>query len=318
MSSSATSTAFLFPGQGSQSVGMLASLADSGPWVAETFTEASDALGLDLWQLCQQGPEQALNRTENTQPAMLAADIATWRAWRALGGEVPDHMAGHSLGEYAALVAAGSLEFVDAVRLVALRGRLMQQAVPEGEGAMAAILGLDDAELEAICAAQAGSEVVSCANYNAPGQVVIAGHRAAVERACEAARQAGARRALPLPVSVPSHCLLMQGAAGELAAALAGLPIRPPAVPVWHNADVAQHPHVDDLRAALARQLWQPVRWTATIGALRAAGAGLYFECGPGKVLTGLNKRIDRAAHTVALVDAQSITDSLGGEHERV
>jgi [acyl-carrier-protein] S-malonyltransferase len=316
MSSNATSTAFLFPGQGSQSVGMLSSLAASGPWVTETFNEASEALGLDLWQLCQHGPEQELNRTEHTQPAMLAADIATWRAWLAMGGFQPQQLAGHSLGEYAALVAAGSLDFVAAVRLVALRGRLMQEATPEGVGAMAAILGMEDAELEAICAAQAGSEVVSCANYNAPGQVVIAGHRAAVERVCEAAKQAGARRALPLPVSVPSHCQLMAGAADQLGEALHGLVVQAPRIPVWHNADVARHDNADHIRSALARQLWMPVRWTATIAALQQAGVGRFFECGPGKVLAGLNKRIDREAHTVALVDAQSISDNLGGEHE--
>lgn len=304
-------TAFVFPGQGSQSVGMLTALAADGPWVTDTFEQASAVLGFDLWALCQHGPEAELNRTENTQPAMLAADIATWRAWRELGGACPRQMAGHSLGEYAALVAAGSIDFSDAVRLVALRGRLMQQATPEGVGAMAAILGMDDHELEALCAAEAGQQVVSCANYNAPGQVVIAGHREAVERVCAAARDAGARRALTLPVSVPSHCALMREAAGQLAEALAAVNITAPAVAVWHNADVACHDSGDAIRTSLARQLWQPVRWTETVAAMQAAGAERFLECGPGKVLSGLNKRICREAESRALLDAASIREAL-------
>ncbi len=298
-------TAFLFPGQGSQAVGMLAELAQARDEVAMTFADASDALGYDLWALCQSGPEDQLNRTEYTQPAMLAADIATWRVWEALDGPMPGALAGHSLGEYAALVAAGSLAFDDALRLVRRRGQLMQAAVPEGEGAMAAILGLEDAVLESLCEAQADGDVVSCANYNAPGQVVIAGAREAVGRVCDAAKDAGARRALPLPVSVPSHCDLMRDAAEALAAELAAIDIAPPSIPVIHNADVGRHDTPDGIRAILARQLWQPVRWTATVQALVDAGYDRFAECGPGKVLAGLNRRISRPSTISALVSLE-------------
>ena len=292
--------AFLFPGQGSQFLGMMSGLAGDCPEIRQTFAEASEVLGFDLWRLCQEGPEKDLNRTENTQPAMLAADIATWRAWCGLGGPMPGAFAGHSLGEYAALVAAGSLAFADAVRLVRRRGQLMQGAVPEGEGAMAAIIGLDDEVLERVCAEAAQGEIVSCANFNAPGQIVIAGASAAVDRACEAATAAGARRALPLPVSVPSHCALMQGAAERLGTELESVAVSAPRVPVWHNADVETHEAPADIRASLARQLWQPVRWTRTIEALVSRGTGHFVECGPGRVLAGLNKRIARdAAFTV-------------------
>ncbi|MEE4173981.1 MAG: ACP S-malonyltransferase [Xanthomonadales bacterium] len=300
-------TAFLFPGQGSQSLGMMAGLtasdAEAGALVEATFSEASDALGFDLWALCQEGPEADLNRTENTQPAMLAADIATWRVWRSMDGPMPGAMAGHSLGEYAALVAGEALAFDDAIRLVRRRGQLMQDAVPVGEGAMAAILGLDDATLEKVCEEAAGGQVVSCANFNAPGQVVIAGDTEAVERACEAAREAGARRALVLPVSVPSHCALMRGAAGDLEAELAAIPVNPPVVPVWHNADVATRETPDAIRASLARQLWQPVQWTRTIESLVSRDVDHFVECGPGKVLAGLNKRIARGAGFTVLDD---------------
>ena len=292
----AKQTAFLFPGQGSQSLGMMAALAEEFPAIRETFDEASGILGFDLWILCQEGPEADLNRTENTQPAMLVADIATWRAWRTLGGPVPGAFAGHSLGEYAALVAAGALEFTDAVRIVRRRGQLMQGAVPEGEGAMAAIIGLDDETLEAVCKDVAQGEVVSCANFNAPGQIVIAGDSAAVERACKAATEAGARRALPLPVSVPSHCALMREAADSLAETLQSVSVMSPEVPVWHNADVATQEAPDAIRASLSRQLWQPVQWTRTIEALVSQGTEHFAECGPGKVLAGLNKRIARGA----------------------
>ncbi len=298
---SAESTAFLFPGQGSQAVGMLAGLAESSSEVAATFEEASEALGFDLWALCQDGPADDLNQTANTQPAMLAADIATWRAWRALGGDRPAALAGHSLGEYAALVAAEAIGFADAISLVRRRGELMQEAVPVGEGAMAAIIGLDDAVLEQICADVANGDVVSCANYNAPGQVVVAGVAAAVQRVCDAAGEAGARRALPLPVSVPSHCALMREAAGELAASLDAMTVNAPVIPVIHNADVARHESADAIRDILARQLWQPVRWTGTIEHLVAAGIERFVECGPGKVLTGLNRRISRPSAAVAL-----------------
>ena len=306
------SVAFLFPGQGSQSVGMLAGLAGEFPEVEATFKEASEALGFDLWKLTQDGPEADLNRTENTQPAMLAGDIAPWRAWRAAGGPMPAHMAGHSLGEYAALVAAECIEFADAVKLVALRGRLMQAATPEGVGAMAAIIGLDDDVLENICADINGDEVVSCANYNAPGQVVIAGHRGAVDKACAAATDAGARRALPLPVSVPSHCALMRDAANELGDALESVNYGVPAVPVWHNVDVATHSEPVDIVEALARQLWQPVRWTRTIETLSARGVGQFVECGPNKVLAGLNRRIVRSAAVTALASRADIEQLIG------
>ncbi|MBT8063211.1 MAG: ACP S-malonyltransferase [Xanthomonadales bacterium] len=305
-------TAFLFPGQGSQSLGMMAELAEFSPLVRKVFDQASQALGFDLWGMCQQGPETALNQTENTQPAMLAAGFATWRVWLDSGGQAPAVMAGHSLGEYTALVAAGALSFDDAIRTVALRGRLMQIAAPEGVGAMAAVLGMDDADLAAICEQAAGDEIVSCANFNAPGQVVIAGHRSAVERACEAAKSAGARRALLLPVSVPSHCLLMKPAAEELAVHLQELEISSPSPGVLHNADVAAYEQPDEIRDALARQLWQPVRWTETIRQLTAQGISRFIECGPGRVLAGLNRRIDRAAEIHALTDGAAFVAAMG------
>lgn len=298
--------AFLFPGQGSQSVGMLSSLAQQSLRVQETFAEASELAGVDLWQLAQQGPQERLDQTEITQPAMLAADIACWRVWQELGGFDPEFMAGHSLGEYAALVAAGYLEFADAVRLVVRRARLMQAAVPEGSGAMAAILGIEDADLDRVCAAVADGQVVSCANFNSPGQTVIAGHREAVERACEMAKAAGAKRAVPLPVSVPSHCFLMFDASRELEAALADTPVANSEIMVIHNADVGSHTSGDAIRKALAEQLWKPVRWRETIAELTARKVRCYLECGPGGVLTGLNRRNARDAETVALctVDA--------------
>jgi [acyl-carrier-protein] S-malonyltransferase len=287
---------------------MMQSLSERSPQVGDTFAEASEALAFDLWQLVTEGPEEELNRTERTQPAMLAADIATWRVWREQGGADPDYMAGHSLGEYAALVASGALAFRDAVPLVAARGRLMQEATPPGVGAMAAVLGLDDAALEALCAEHAGDQVVSCANYNSPGQVVIAGHREAVERVSEAARAAGARRAVTLPVSVPSHCALMREAAGHLAVALEAIDLAPPRIPVLHNADVESHSSIDEIRAVLAAQLWQPVQWTRTVSSLRALGVERFVECGPGRVLSGLNRRICRDANTVALTDLDALT----------
>jgi [acyl-carrier-protein] S-malonyltransferase len=286
---------------------MMDDLAAAFPAVRRTFDEASEALDYDLWRLVSEGPAEELDRTERTQPAMLAADIATWRAYRSAGGPEPKHFAGHSLGEYAALVAADSLDFGDAIRLVAARGRFMQAAVPEGSGAMAAILGLEDETLERLCLEQAGDEVVACANCNAPGQVVIAGHRAAVERVCDAASEAGARRALPLPVSVPSHCFLMRDAAKSLAAVLERIDVGTPGLPVWHNVDVTCHPHPGDIRNALERQLWQPVQWTRTIQALGEAGVSRFVECGPGRVLAGLNRRILREAKPAALVDEERI-----------
>lgn len=300
-------TVFLFPGQGSQSIGMMKNLAQDQPSVMETFNEASEALDFNLWSLIQEGPLEDLNRTENTQPAMLAAGIATWRAWRSMGGSLPTHLAGHSLGEYSALVAAQSLEFADALKLVRHRGALMQAAVPEDEGAMAAIIGMDNAALETLCIEAAGDEIVSCANYNAPGQVVIAGQRSAVERACALALDVGARRAIPLPVSVPSHCMLMRDAAGELHDALKELTVTSPKIPVVHNADVQSHDDPELIRDMLARQLWLPVQWTRTIQMLVEHDAQCFVECGPGKVLAGLNRRIERHVPVHALTDTAAL-----------
>lgn len=305
------STAFLFPGQGSQSLGMLQELAAEAGEVRETFSEASGALGYDLWKVCQQGPEEKLNRTELTQPAMLAAGIATWRTWQAQGGGLPEVFAGHSLGEYTALVAAGALNFQDAVSIVAERGRLMQAATPEGIGAMAAVLGLEDDTLESICNEYDGEGIVSCANFNAPGQVVIAGNKPAVAAVCEMATEAGARRAIVLPVSVPSHCLLMQPAAGKLREHLDGVDLLQTELPVIQNADVKSHLNPDDIRDALARQLWQPVRWTATIQSLIANRVARFVECGPGRVLAGLNRRISRESENIALTDMEAIRNAL-------
>lgn len=290
------SLAFVFPGQGSQSVGMLASLAAAEPVVRQTFDEASGVLGYDLWALCQGGPEADLAVTERTQPAMLAAGVATWRAWRGRGGPMPVAMAGHSLGEYTALVCSDSLDFRTAVDLVRFRGQVMQRAVPLGTGAMAAILGLDDADVAAACAEAAGSEVVEPVNFNAPGQVVVAGHATAVGRAIEAAKARGAKRAVALPVSVPSHSSLMVGAADELAGRLATVEVRMPSVPDVYTVDVQRHTSADGIRAALRQQLFKPVRWADTVRAMLASGVTNLVECGPGKVLTTLNKRVERRA----------------------
>jgi len=284
--------ALVFPGQGSQSVGMLKALAAAYPIVGETFTEARDVLGLDLWDIIQHGPEEQLNRTTVTQPALLAADIACYRAWRAQGGPAPDWTAGHSLGEYAALVCAGSLRFADALMLVAHRGRLMQEAVPEGAGAMAAILGLEDGAVQKLCGDAALGEVLAAVNYNAPGQVVIAGTKAAVDRAIAGAKAAGAKRAIPLTVSVPSHCALMRPAALKFAHELAPITIESPAIPVIHNWNVDQASSPERIREALVNQLFSPVRWVETIQRMGTLGATSILECGPGKILTGLNKRI--------------------------
>ncbi len=306
-----TDFAFVFPGQGSQAVGMLADLAQAFPQVAETFAQASERLGFDLWRLVENGPADDLNQTRNTQPAMLCAGVATWRVWKALGGPEPQSMAGHSLGEYSALVCADALDFSAAVVLVAERGRLMQQAVPEGSGAMAAILGLDDAKVEELCAEAAGSQVVAAANYNSPGQVVVAGDRAAVTRMIELAKAAGAKRALPLPVSVPSHCALMKPAAQELRQRLATVEIRLPRIPVVHNVNVAPGEDAEDMRELLERQLYNPVRWVETVQSMRAQSVQTIVECGPGKVLSGLNKRIDRGIESLALFDRESMNKTL-------
>lgn len=298
--------AYVFPGQGSQSVGMLAEVAAAYPVVGETFAEASSVLGYDLWQLVQQGPAEQLNETQRTQPALLTASVALYRALEQAGAPAPDFMAGHSLGEYSALVCAGAIAFTDAVHLVAKRGEYMQQAVPAGVGSMAAIIGLDDAAVVAACAAVAGDEVVAAVNFNSPGQVVIAGHQAAVQRAGEACIEAGAKRALPLSVSVPSHCALMQPAAEQLANELQQIPIQAPRIPVVNNVDVAMPMDADAIRDALIRQLYSPVRWTETVQFLAAQGVTTLDEIGPGKVLTGLMKRIDKNLHGEALntVDA--------------
>ena len=308
---------FVFPGQGSQAVGMLAELAAAYPLVGDTFAEASAALGLDLWRLVQEGPAEELNLTHNTQPAMLAAGVAVWRVWQQQGGVQPAYLAGHSLGEYTALVAGRAIEFADAVRLVAERGRLMQAAVPEGTGAMAAILGLDDDQVRAACAQAAAGEVVEAVNFNSPGQVVIAGHAGAVARAVEAAKAAGAKRAVTLPVSVPSHCALMRPAAERLAQRLASMAVRVPQIPVLHNVDVAVASTPDAVRDRLARQLHSPVRWAETVRRLAAEGVTLIVEAGPGKVLAGLNKRIDRNLESVAAYDPTSLAAALEAAHAR-
>ncbi|MCH8503719.1 MAG: ACP S-malonyltransferase [Ectothiorhodospiraceae bacterium] len=307
--------AFVFPGQGSQSLGMLSELAQSSSEVRDTFAEASEALGEDLWKLTQEGPEEVLNRSDRTQPAMLAAGVAVWRAWIGREGAQPDFMAGHSLGEYTALVCAGALEFSEAVTLVAERGRFMQEAVPEGQGAMAAILGLDDAAVRKVCAESAQGEVVEAVNFNAPGQVVVAGNRAAVERACEAAKAAGAKRALPLPVSVPSHCALMRPASERLAQILADVRISTPAVPVVHNVDISLATDANAIRERLVQQLYQPVRWVETVEWLAAQGVTRLVEAGPGKVLAGLTKRIDKSLTAIPVMDPASLDKALtGGE----
>jgi len=302
-----TQFAFVFPGQGSQSVGMLDALAQARPEVAQTFSEAGEVIGVDLWQLVREGPIESLNQTEITQPAMLAADIAVWRVWQALDGPAPEVVAGHSLGEYAALVAAGAIDFVDAVAIVAERGRLMQEAVPEGKGAMAAILGLDDEVVEAICREVAEGQIVSPANYNSPGQLVIAGESTAVERAMHKCLDAGARRAMLLPVSVPSHCKLMDPAAEQLARRLEQIEIRTPTLDVLHNVNIQSHKKPENIRKALINQMSSPVRWTGTIRAIAARGIDRLGECGPGRVLAGLGRRIDKQLAWVALEQPDAI-----------
>jgi [acyl-carrier-protein] S-malonyltransferase len=283
--------AFVFPGQGSQSLGMLAEQGAQQSLILETFAEASSALGYDLWALCQQGPAELLNQTDKTQPAILAASIALWRLWLAEGGAHPAFVAGHSLGEYSALVAAQSLGFADALKLVERRGQLMQEAVPVGQGAMAAILGLDDAQVLAACAEAALGEVVSAVNFNAPGQVVIAGSSAAVARAIVTCKAHGAKRAMPLPVSVPSHCALMRPAAERIAQSIADVSWQAPQIPLVQNVSAAVVADLDTLKRDLLAQLYNPVRWVESIQCLAANGVTDLLECGPGKVLGGLNKR---------------------------
>jgi [acyl-carrier-protein] S-malonyltransferase len=302
--------AFVFPGQGSQSVGMMNGYGDAAA-IRDTFAEASEVLGFDLAGMVAQGPAESLNQTVNTQPAMLAAGVAVYRLWLAQGGAQPALMAGHSLGEYTALTCAGALNFADALRLVRLRAEAMQTAVPEGVGAMAAVLGLDDDAVRAVCAEAAQGEVLAAVNFNSPGQVVIAGDKAAVERGCVLAKEKGAKRALPLPVSVPSHCALMKPAAEKLLAAMSAIEFSTPEVPVIHNADVAAHGDAQAIRDALARQLYSPVRWVESMQAFAAQGVTRIVECGPGKVLAGLNKRILADVPTLALVDAGSIASAM-------
>jgi len=303
--------AFLFPGQGSQSVGMLAGLAKQQERVRATFDEAGDVLGMDLWQLVSTGPEEELNRTELTQPAILAASVSVWRIWNDLGGPRPTKLAGHSLGEYSALVAADSMDFDKAVEVVAERGRQMQAAVPAGQGAMAAVLGLDDEVIEAICREVAEDQVVAPANYNSPGQIVIAGDAAAVERAMHKCSEAGARRAVILPVSVPSHSTLMDPAAKAMADVLAGVEIRSPSIPVIHNCDVAEHDEPDAIRSALVAQLHSPVRWTESVRKITGSGIMKLAECGPGRVLSGLGRRIERGAQWTALEQPGAIEETI-------
>lgn len=298
----------VFPGQGSQAVGMLAELATEYPVVEETFKQASDVLGYDLWQLVQQGPAEELNKTWQTQPALLAASVAIYRVWQEKYPHLkPDVMAGHSLGEYSALVCAGALDFQDAVKLVELRGKLMQQAVPEGTGAMYAIIGLDNEAIISACADAAQGEVVSAVNFNSPGQVVIAGAKAAVERAATACKDAGAKRALPLAVSVPSHCALMKPAADQLAVSLDNIAIRTPTTAVINNVDVACETENSEIRHALVRQLYSPVRWTETVERMAKDGVQVLVEVGPNKVLTGLTKRIVADLQATAVNDLTSL-----------
>jgi len=302
-----TQYAYVFPGQGSQSVGMMSGWQDDQPTVDEVFATASAALGYDLLALVSNGPESELNRTEITQPAMLCAGVASWRiASKRQGMPPPAVMAGHSLGEYTALVCSGSIELAAAARLVARRGQLMQSAVPQGEGAMAVIIGLADDEVVAACARVADG-VVEAANFNAPGQVVIAGAAAAVERAMQIAQEMGARRAMPIPVSAPSHCSLMLGAAEALGAELEALDIRMPSVPVIHNQNAAPAASVDEIRQRLKLQVHQPVKWVACVEAMHARGVAGLIECGPGKVLTGLTRRIEKSLQAFAVYDAVTL-----------
>ncbi|SOB74949.1 [acyl-carrier-protein] S-malonyltransferase [Marinobacter sp. LV10R510-11A] len=304
-------SAFIFPGQGSQSVGMLSVAAESWPMINKTFAEASNVLGYDLWHLCQKGPAEELNQTMVTQPAMLTASIALWRQWFVSGGSKPDFLAGHSLGEYSALVAAESLDFVEAVKLVRLRGELMQEAVPAGEGKMAAILGLEDADVIAACEEAAYGDVVSAVNFNAPGQVVIAGSLAAVDRAIEACKAKGARKAMSLPVSVPSHCALMKGAAEELARALDEVRFSDALIPVIQNVNAAAESDSATLKANLLKQLYSPVLWADSVRTLVKSDVNVALECGTGKVLAGLAKRIDRGLAVHGTEDSQALIAAL-------
>lgn len=302
---------FVFPGQGSQQLGMLSELAVAHPIIQETFAEASQSLGYDLWHLVQSGPEERLNSTEVTQPALLTASVALWRLWKQQEGKQPAMMAGHSLGEYSALVSAGALSLAAGVKLVQLRGELMQKAVPAGTGAMAAILGLDDAAVTAACIAAEEGQIVAPVNFNCPGQVVIAGEKTAVERAMQACKTSGAKRAIPLAVSVPSHCRLMQPIAQEMADALAEVELAMPEIPVVQNVTAQLPDSLQALRENLVSQLYHPVLWTDSVRMMVAEGASVAVECGPGKVLCGLNKKIDKSLEVISLTDSVSFEKAL-------
>lgn len=307
-----TSLAFVFPGQGSQKVGMLAEIAALYPGVQQTFTEASDALGYDVWALVQQGPQESLNLTEKTQPILLTASVALWRVWQELGGAQPALLAGHSLGEFSALVCAGSLNFADAVRLVRARGQFMQTAVPVGEGAMAAVLGLDDEQIVQICReASAAGGVVEAVNFNSPGQVVIAGNVAAVDKAIELCKAAGSKRAMPLPVSAPFHTSLMRPAGDQLREAMANLEIKAPAIPVVHNVHAQTEADPQRIKALLVEQIYSPVKWVGCVQTMTANGITTTVECGPGRVLSGLNKRIDKALNGFGIDDPDGLQQTL-------
>ncbi|HCH49788.1 MAG TPA: [acyl-carrier-protein] S-malonyltransferase [Proteus sp.] len=309
-----TDFAMIFPGQGSQAIGMLAELAEQYPVVTETFAQASDVLGYSLWDLVQNGPEEELNKTWKTQPALLAASVAIWRVWQEKQGKMPQLMAGHSLGEYSALVCAGVIDFAAAIKLVELRGQLMQEAVPAGTGAMYAIIGLDNDAIAKACEAAAQGQVVSPVNFNSPGQVVIAGNKEAVERAGVLCKEAGAKRALPLAVSVPSHCALMAPAADKLAIALQEIEFKQPEIQVVNNVDVKAQTDANAIRDALVRQLYNPVRWTETVELIADKGITQLLEMGPGKVLTGLTKRISKEMNAVAVNDIASLNAALGND----
>jgi [acyl-carrier-protein] S-malonyltransferase len=290
---------------------MLSAAAEAWPMITETFDEASNVLGYDLWHLCQHGPAEELNKTMVTQPVLLTASVALWRQWCVSDGPRPDYVAGHSLGEYSALVAAESLDFIEAVKLVQLRGELMQDAVPEGQGRMAAILGLEDSDVVSACEESAEGDVVAAVNFNAPGQVVIAGSAAAVERAIEACKAKGARKAMPLPVSVPSHCALMKGAAEQLAEALEDIRFNDAVIPVVQNVNAEPARDAEVLKANLLKQLYSPVLWTNSVQRLSTEGVGVAVECGAGKVLAGLIKRIDRSLPVHGIESPDSLAEAL-------